>query len=165
MDRSHRGHQTVCLYFDGRTQYEACIRDKGAFRQHIQTEYAQHPELFPPEMKDGFTFHDSRMSVKLKLATHRILMNASGEAYQIRPAFVMPYNVATTDDVEKGLYIRRWGVPFDALAYAFGRDAMFWYRLSTSMGRASVVGTTVKSPELLPEHIVSDEKYTSLSSF
>ena len=33
--------------------------------------------------------------------------------------------IARTDEVEKALYLRQWGVPFDALAYVFGRDAMF----------------------------------------
>lgn len=74
----------------------------------------------------------------------------------------MPYHAALTEDVEKGLYFRQWGVPFDALAYGFGRNAMFWYRVATSLGRASIVGTTVKSPEVLPRHIVSDEKHTQL---
>ena len=31
--------------------------------------------------------------------------------------------VGRTDEVEKGLYLRRYGVPFDAIAYVFGRDA------------------------------------------
>jgi len=157
-----RGHKTICIRFDSQEYYEACIRDKETFRQHIEHEYGQHPELFPPEIEHGFSFHDSRMSAKLQLKTRRILMRASGEAYQIRPSFVMPYNVALTEDVEKGLYFRRWAVPFDALAYGFGRDAMFWYRMTTSVGRVSIVGTTVKSPDLLPENIVSDEKHTQV---
>ena len=42
------------------------------------------------------------------------------------------------------------GVPFDALAYVFGRDAMFWYRAWLAFGRPSLVGTTVKEPQTLP---------------
>jgi hypothetical protein len=41
---------------------------------------------------------------------------------------MMPYMIARTDEVEKALYLRRWGVPFEALVYVFGRDSMFWYR-------------------------------------
>jgi len=39
---------------------------------------------------------------------------------------------------------------------------MFWYRASMSLGRPSIVGTTVKSPELLPDHLTADEKHTRL---
>ena len=162
MQRSRRGHGTICLRFDDHEHYERCLRDKSAFRQHIESEFRAHPELFPPEMEGGFVFHDSRVSAKLNLETCRILMNASRQPYQIRPSHIMAYNVARTEDVEKGIYLRRWGVPFDALAHLFGRNAMFWYRLTTSLGRASIVGTTVKSPELLPKHIVADEKHTQL---
>jgi hypothetical protein len=38
---------------------------------------------------------------------------------------MMPYMVAKTKEVEKVLYFRRWGILFDALAYGFGRNAMF----------------------------------------
>lgn len=40
---------------------------------------------------------------------------------------------------------------------------MFWYRTCLAQGRPSLVGTTVKSPEALPEHLVADEKHTWLS--
>ena len=51
----------------------------------------------------------------------------------------MPYMIARTDAVEKALYLRQWGVPFDALAYVFGRDAMFWYRAWLAFGRPSLL--------------------------
>ena len=63
-------------------------------------------------------------------------------------------------EVEKGLYLRQWGVPFDALAYVFGRSPMFWYRATMAMGRPSLVGTTVKSKDKLPAHVLADEKHT-----
>ena len=44
-----------------------------------------------------------------------------------------------TDDVEKPLFLRRFGVPFWALAHVFGKDAMYWYQLAISLGRNSVV--------------------------
>ncbi len=40
---------------------------------------------------------------------------------------------------------------------------MYQYRLETSLGRNSVVSTTVNSPEKLPRHISADEKHTHLS--
>lgn|GEM_PF-3022078 len=63
------------------------------------------------------------------------LKNKSKDVRQIRPSFMMPYMIAETEEVEKALYLRRWGVPFDALAYVFGRDAMFWYNAYVSLGR------------------------------
>ena len=37
---------------------------------------------------------------------------------------------------------------------------MYWYRLNTHLGRMSIVGATVKNAELLPQHLLSDEKHT-----
>lgn len=68
--------------------------------------------------------------------------------------------VGLTDEVEKALYLRRFGVPFDALAYVFGHDDSYWYRLSQSLGRFSIVGTTVKAPKSIPVHLLADEKHS-----
>ena len=87
----------------------------------------------------------------------------NGKSYQLRPSFMMPYMIARTDEVEKALYLRRWGVPFEALVYVFGRDSMFWYRAYVSIGRNSIVGTTIKNHDLLPEHLVADEKHTRIN--
>ena len=40
--------------------------------------------------------------------------------------------------------MRKFGVPYWAIARTFGRNTTFWYRLELSIGRNSVVGTTVK---------------------
>jgi hypothetical protein len=40
---------------------------------------------------------------------------------------------------------------------------MYWYRLERSLGRPSLVGTTVQAAERLPRHLVADEKHTSLA--
>ena len=52
----------------------------------------------------------------------------AGAVFALRPSFVMPSLIARTAEVEKALSLRQWGVPFDALASIFGRDALFWYR-------------------------------------
>ena len=39
---------------------------------------------------------------------------------------------------------------------------MYWYRLERSLGRYSLVGTTVQAAERLPRHLVADEKHTTL---
>lgn len=86
-------------------------------------------------MADGFRFHDIIPDRKLNLKMRPVELVATGEVYQLRPEFAMPYMVGRTDDVEKGLYLRRYGVPEDALAYVFGRDASYWYRICQSLGR------------------------------
>ena len=66
------------------------------------------------------------------------------------------------DEVEKALFLMRFHVPYWAIAYVFGRDAMYWYRLQQGLGRFSLVGTTVKTPEHLPQDLVADEKHSWL---
>jgi hypothetical protein len=68
-----------------------------------------------------------------------------------------------TDAIEKALYLRQWGVPFDALAYVFGRDVMVWYHARLAFGRPSLVGTTVKEPQKLPRDLVADERLTRVA--
>ena len=160
MTTTHRGDKTICVDFESREQYDACVLDKAQFRSHLESWFREYPVLFPPEMAHGFTFHGNLVSATQGLVTCRIRLNTSMDVYQIRPSLVMPYMVAMTDEVEKGLYLRRWGVLFDALAYVFGRDSMFWYRSSQSLGRPSLVGTTIRSSAILPEHLVADEKHT-----
>jgi hypothetical protein len=68
--------------------------------------------------------------------------------------------VGTTDDVQGPLFLRAFGVPFWALARVFGKGAVYWYRLEVSLGRNSVVGTTVRRAAL-PEHLLADEHHQS----
>ncbi len=39
---------------------------------------------------------------------------------------------------------------------------MYWYRLEQSLGRNSIVGTTVRNPEDIPKDIGADEKHTRI---
>jgi len=39
---------------------------------------------------------------------------------------------------------------------------MYWHRIEQSLGRNSIVGTTVRYPENLPDHLAADEKHTRL---
>jgi hypothetical protein len=49
-------------------------------------------------------------------------------------------------------------VPFWAIARVFGRDHDYWYRLEVSLGRNSIVGTTLRQADL-PEHLLADEHH------
>jgi hypothetical protein len=152
MPNSQRLHRSICVPFQ-EEEYTTILPDRQAFRAYLQQTYQNHPELFPAEMKQGFRFHGLVSLRKLKLDQRRIKLS-NGQVYQIRPSFVMPYMISKTNDIEKAMYLRCFGVPFDALAYVFGRDAMFWYRATSSLGRNSLVGTTVKKPSDLPAQVV-----------
>ena len=73
----------------------------------------------------------------------------------------MPYMTARTADIEGPLFLRKFGVPFWALAHVFGGDPMSWYRMECGLGRFSVVGTTVCTATL-PEHLLADEHHQVL---
>ena len=161
---NERNNKTICLPFNSKEYYQSCIEDTEAFRQFLVSSYAQYPEIFPSDFTMSFKFNGFVSSKKQDgFLMRRIkLKNRNEDCYQIRPSFMMPYQIAETKEVDKALYLRHWGVPFDALAYVFGRDAMFWYRAYLSQGRNSIVGATVKKAEFLPEHVLADEKHTRL---
>src|SRR6516164_8376718 len=128
--------------------------------QHLTEVFGQHPELFPARMSEGFVLHDKRWSLKQQVMLRRLELKATAAVFLVRPSFLMPYMVGRTEAVQKALYLRHWGVPFDALVYVFGRDAMYWYRAELALGRPTIVGSTVKQPEKLPAHVLADEKHT-----
>lgn len=138
------------------------MADVSKYRTYL-TEVAQrHPELFPQALAQGYWFHDCYRSRKQAVTLRRIKLKATGAVFTVRPSFLWPYGIARTEEVEKALYLRQWGVPFEALAYVFGRNAMFWYRAWLSLGRPNLVGTTVKHPQHMPPDVVADEKITWL---
>lgn len=163
MGDSIRGDKSICLPVESEKQYRDIIFNAEAFRQYVAQTGTHYPEIFPTELKQGFWFHDFVFSTKQQLPIRRIKLKENSEVYQLRPDFIMPYMVAKTDEIDKPMYLRQFGVPFEALAYVFGRNAMYWYRIYLSLGRASIVGTTIKKPQKLPQHLVADEKHTWLA--
>lgn len=162
MRSSRVGDKSICLPFESEVQYKACIKDTGTYRQYMKEIYESHPELFPEAIGYGYKFYGYVCSKKQTLRMRRIKLKKNKAVYQIRPSFIMPYMIGKTDNIEKALYLLKWGVPFDALAYVFGRDAMYWYRAYLSLGRNSIVGTTVKDPAIVPKDLAADEKHTWL---
>src|SRR6516164_4244458 len=152
--------KSICVPFDSEEHYAACVADPESFRQHLTEVFDQHPELFPTRMSEGFVLHDKSWSIKQQVMLRRLELKATATVFLVRPSFLMPYMVGRTEAVEKALYLRHWGVPFDALVYVFGRDAMYWYRAEMALGRPAIVGSTVKQPEQLPAHVLADEKHT-----
>lgn len=150
-------------------KYHAIVSDPGAYRKWIDEMIVKHAELFPKEIKEGYVLHDERASEKIEgLRLRRICLKTRDRAgkkqvFTIAPSGVMPYSTGYTDDVEKALFLRRFDVPFWALAYVFGRDDSYWYRMENSFGRYEIVQTVVKDPEKLPKHLLADEKITWLN--
>jgi hypothetical protein len=150
----------------GLDQYKRLIDDSPAFRTWLDQMIDQYPELFPADISAGYRLHDLLpASVKLpEVRLRRIRLgqaDAAGQAqvFTIAPSAVLPYMTGYTDEVEKALFLRRFGVPFWGLTYVFGRDDGYWERLSRRLGVYSLVETTLKEPHKLPEHVLADEKH------
>ncbi len=150
---------TLCLPI-GKDDYHALIGDPGRFRAWLDRCFRAWPELFPPAFRQGYRLKDARTSRRAGLRLRRIRLKATRESFSVRPSFLLPYAVGTTDEAQGPLFLRAFGVPFWALARVFGRDDMYWYRLEVSLGRNSVVGATVRRAEL-PEHLLADEHHQS----
>src|SRR5512135_1177368 len=156
--RSSRGHRTICLPI-AEEAYRQIVNDPVEFRRTIDDCFRRMPELFPRDF-EGFQLMGHRVSAKQGVTIRRLRLK-DGTTYSIRPSFLMPYVTARTEDVEGPLFLRKFGVPFWALAHVFGEDPMFWYRLECGLGRCSIVGTTVRHAGL-PEHLVADEHHQGL---
>jgi len=143
------------------TQFKDC---KETAKEKIDALYCFYPELFPRCFSEGYTFNGyTPPSVKQGLCYRRIKLKRDGwEVFTIMPAFVMPYQTARVKDVENALFLLHLNTPLWAITHIYGRNDMFWYRLHLAFGRFSIVGTTIKSPEDLPEDLLADEKHTKL---
>jgi hypothetical protein len=148
---------TLCLPV-GKDEYNELVPDPDRFRAWLDRCFRDWPELFPKAFGQGYRLKDARTSRRAGLLLRRVRLKASGESFSVRPSFLLPYAVATTDQVQGPLFLRAFGVPFWALARVFGRDDMYWYRLEVGLGRYSVAGTTVRRADL-PEHLLADEHH------
>lgn len=157
-----RGYKTIRLPCD-MDSYKRMLNDASFFKTELKRFYSAHPQLFPKAFSRGYCMHGfTDSSKKLQFRQRRILLNANKEVYTIAPCDVMPYMTGFVEDVEKPLFLLRFGVPYWAISYSFGRDPMYWYRMESAFGRNSIVGTTVKDPNKLPQHLSADEKHSWL---
>ena len=148
--RGTAGDKTICLPIADDVDYATLVDDSAAFRQYLDERIAAHPELFPAKIELGYRLHGWVESSRQQLKTRRILLPATGEAYQLRPDFVTPYMSETAEMADKALYLRKHGLSFEGIAYVLGRSEMHWYRLCQALGRASIVGMTIKTETALP---------------
>jgi len=160
------GQTRICLDIT-QSEYPQVIASAAAFRAWVDAQFAQYPELFPATMAAGYGLHDI-LPASQKLPDLRLrrikLHQPTSEGHQVftvAPAFVLPYMVGYTVEVEKPLLLRKYGVPYWVLVYIFGRDVAYWHRLETRLGRYSLVGTTLQDADLLPADVLADEKHTT----
>lgn len=143
------------------SMYELFMQDNQVAHQVIGEAFQHHPELFPSQMSTGYVLNGkTRVSKKLTVQLRKIKVD--GASYQVRPSFLLPAMRARTQEVSKPLFLLRFGVPFWALAFVFGHNAMWWYRMYLCLGHSSLVGTTVYDPDKLPEDVLADEQHVQV---
>lgn len=154
-------NRTIVFHISA-SDYPTFMQDNSVAHRYIHASFAAHPELFPVGMAQGYWLNGkSRVSKKLNVQLRKI--KVAGVSYQLRPSFLLPAMRATTAEVSKPLFLLRFGVPFWALAFVFGHNPMWWYRLFLSLGRCSAVGTTVYAPSKLPEDLLADEEHVRVA--
>lgn len=157
MARKDTENRTIVINIP-ESRYEEFMQNNQIAHQLIQKAFQDHPELFPMRMKKGYVLNGkTRVSKKLSVQLRKI--KVAGISYQLRPSFLLPAMRAKTEEVSKALFLLRFGVPFWALAFVFGHDSMWWYRLYGCLGKASVVGSTVYDPDKLPYDLLADEHH------
>lgn len=121
-------------------------------RKYLTEQMKTHPELFPIAMAQGYKFNGwtevSKKMPQMKLRRIRLLQadeNARKLAYTIAPCDVLPYMTGMASDVEKGLFLKQFGVPDWALAYVLGRNDSYWYRQTEAFGRYNLSNKFGKS--------------------
>jgi hypothetical protein len=148
--RTTAGDKTICLPLPAAIDYDQWIEDSEQFRRYLDEQIAQHPEIFPANIGQGYWLTGFVESKRQPMKIRRILLKRSRQTYQLRPDTVMPYMIGTTAEVEKGLYLRRYGVPYEGIAHVLGHSPMYWYNATQALARISLVGSTVKDPDDFP---------------
>jgi hypothetical protein len=133
------------------------VGDKTLFRQRLDAYYEQCPELFPDGYSEGYTLHEKRSSKKYNNLIIRRIKLSNGQTYSIVPSDYMPYLTGKTDEVEGGLLLRHYGVPYEVIAYVLGRDAQYWEGMEMQLGQMSLVGSLCKKVAI-PRDLAADEK-------
>ena len=147
-------------------EYNEISVDGQRFRGWVDEMIEQYPALFPQQIEQGYQLHDILPASKKlpEVRLRRIKLKATDEAGQVLiftivPSNVLPYMVGLSDEVEKPLFLRRFGVPYWALSYVFGRDDDYWYRLEVRFGQYEIVATTIQEKSQMPDHLLADEKH------
>ena len=143
-----------------RTQYDETWHHPRRIRAFVEESVRSAPELFPAGFDRGYRLHGfGRPSRKLPDLKLRKVVLHDGSSHWLRPSFIAGYMTGTVDELAYPLLLAAHGVPAWLLKVGFGHSEMFWHRLVERLGRASLVGTTVRDPARLPGHLAADEHH------
>ena len=120
-------HTAICVRFDSQDHYRELVNDKLAFRAHLLAAHQAHPELFPSGFA-SFHFHSMRHRCRVDLPIRRVRLPQTRQVFAIRPSFLMPGAIGTTDEFAHPLNLKRWAVPNEVLSATFGRDPKVYER-------------------------------------
>ena len=154
-----RGARQICIPMT-RDIYDRIWNDPRQVRRCLQPLIESSPELFPAGIQGGFQL-TGRLPESAKMPGVRLrqLRLRDGTAFTLRPSFVMSYMSGTVEDMEHPLLLLSFGIPCWVVTKLFGHNDMYWQRHLERLGRNSLVGTTVRDPSRLPEHLAADEHH------
>lgn len=139
--------------------YENFMKDNDLAHKMLGELHTSHPELFPPSMSSGYKLNGKTRFSKKMAGFQMRKVKIAGINYQIRPSYILPYCREEVGFVSKGLFLLKFGVPFWALAFVFGYNSAWWYRMFIFLSKYDIVGTTIYKPEDLPAHLIGDEHH------
>jgi hypothetical protein len=147
-----------------RPPYDEIWHDPGRIRAFVDQWVRSAPELFPAGFDRGSRLHGfGRQSRKLPGLKLRKVVTDDDSSYWLRPSFMSGYMTGTVDELAYPLLLAAHGVPAWLRKIGFGRSEMHWHRLVERLGHSSLVGTTVRDPARLPEHLAADEHHADWS--
>jgi len=159
----HKGYKSIRISFL-EDEYERILSDNKYFTERLNFNIERYPDLFPPEIKNGYRlFGFIKASKKQSITVRRIeITGIKKGVYQIYPSFVMPYMTEKTEVAWKILLLKIYKAPDWVLAIVFDKDEKHIQRMTSHLGNCSLVGSTVRGNASVPKDIVADEKHTHL---
>jgi hypothetical protein len=97
------------LHSDQQGRLPGAIDLPEQFCRWLDAAYRDCSEFFPEAFAQGCVLKEHRTSAKLGLGLCRIEWRATGQGFNVRPSFVLPYLTGLTDDVERPVFLRRFG--------------------------------------------------------
>ncbi len=160
-NNTNQGNKTIVFEIK-ESDYTKALINKEYSKALIDMAISKHPELFPEGIQEHGYCLNGKTRPSEKCGYSMIKIKTGTENYQIRPSFLLPYGRGLIDEASNALLLIKYNVPLHVIATVLGKDDMYWYRLYLSIGKNSIVGTTIKKSEKLPEHILADEEHTKV---
>lgn len=153
-----RGTRQICIPMTFE-MYDRIWDDPREVRRFLAPLIEARPELFPAGIQNGYQLSGQLPESKKMPGIRLRQLRVQKRVYTLRPSFVMTYMTGTAEELDHPLLLLSFGVPCWLVTKIFGRHDMFWQRHLERLGRNSLVGTTVRDPERLPQHLAADEHH------